>query len=68
MKNKLFKVMALVALVFVVVGLIVSLSSPLKAGGGTCCPEWGSLCIVEGYVFEHYYYKPSGPCNEPPQY
>ncbi|HEX8245683.1 MAG TPA: hypothetical protein VF541_19380 [Longimicrobium sp.] len=30
---------------------------------GTCCREERSLCVVDGLVFQNYYYKESGTCT-----
>ncbi|HEX6746810.1 MAG TPA: hypothetical protein VF092_05890 [Longimicrobium sp.] len=32
-------------------------------GGGTCCPEQDSICIVDAQPFQHYYFKESGSCK-----
>ena len=34
-----------------------------NSGGGTCCPEDGSICIVQTVAFPNYYYLSEGPCN-----
>jgi hypothetical protein len=41
------------------------IDSTYALSGGTCCPEFGSLCVVDGIVIANYYYLPFGPCQRP---
>lgn len=32
---------------------------------GTCCPEFLSICGLNGQNYQNYYYKSSGSCEDP---
>jgi len=72
MKKNFLGILGLTLLITVVLSLIfpmlssqsVFTQSIYAAENGTCCPELGSICGLNGRIFDGYYYIKEGPCNQ----
>lgn len=63
MKKKILLVMILVLTTLVLTLVFAPFSTPVYAGG-TCCPQFIAICVVDGKPIEHYYFAGTGPCPE----